>query len=90
MILPNHDISNKNPPKKEDRMREMNNTLTKFIIRILVGLYFVYLSVKLFGYADKSSEGLLLTIIGIIFLVASVAFIAYSLKTYLVSRKSLK
>ena len=35
----------------------MNNTLTKLITRVLVGLYFVYLSVKLFGSADNSSEG---------------------------------
>ena len=34
----------------------MNNTLTKLITRVLVGLYFVYLSVKLFGSVAIKKE----------------------------------
>jgi uncharacterized membrane protein len=69
----------------------MNNApdkeLTKLITRGLVSLYMIYLAVKLFGSGELSCKGFLFTIIGAIFLLVGVAFICYSIRSFIVSRK---
>ncbi|HBZ04038.1 MAG TPA: hypothetical protein DEO83_09535 [Lachnospiraceae bacterium] len=67
----------------------MDKDLTKLITRGLVALYLIYLSVNLIKANDPEKD-FLLTVIGVIFLLISVAFIIYAIRSYIVSRKLTK
>ena len=61
---------------------------TKLIMRSLVAAYLVYLAYKIFVSSEGSTNHvILLTIIGIIFLIAATLFGFYLIRQFIVSRK---
>ncbi len=67
----------------------MEKELTKLLTRGLVSAYLIYLSVNLI-ISKEPNSGFLLTIIGVIFLLSSIAFLIYAIRSYVASRKLTK
>ena len=67
----------------------MEKELTKLLTRGLVSAYLIYLSVNLIISKEPNSS-FLLTIIGVIFLLSSIAFLIYAIRSYVASRKLTK
>ena len=66
----------------------LNKNITKLITRGLVAIYIIYLAVNILTSGFSSDQGPLLTILGIIFLIAGVAFMVYAIREFIVSRRS--
>ena len=64
--------------------------LTKLITRALVAAYLIYLGYKIITSSSSTNSWFLLTVIGIIFLIAAVAFGFYMIRQFIVSKKSPK
>ena len=64
--------------------------LTKLITRALVAAYLIYLGYKIITSGSSTNSWFLLTVIGIIFLIAAVAFGFYMIRQFIVSKKSPK
>ena len=65
----------------------MDKEQTKFITRLLVSAYLLYLSYNLMISSKSSEQAVLLIIIGAIFLIASIGFIVYSIRKFIKSKK---
>ena len=65
----------------------MDKEQTKFITRLLVSAYLLYLSYSLIISSKGSEQAALLIIIGAIFLIASIVFIVYSIRIFIKSKK---
>ena len=64
--------------------------ITKLITRALVAAYLIYLGYKIITSGSSTNSWFLLTVIGIIFLIAAVAFGFYMIRQFIVSKKSPK
>lgn len=69
---------------------KFDEKLTKLITRALVVAYLIYLGYKIITSSSSTNSWFLLTVIGIIFLIAAVAFCFYMIRQFIVSKKSPK
>ena len=69
---------------------KFDEKLTKLITRALVAAYLIYLGYKILTSSSSTNSWFLLTVIGIIFLIAAVAFGFYMIRQFIVSKKSPK
>ena len=69
---------------------KFDENLTKLITRALVAAYLIYLGYKIITSSSSTNSWFLLTVIGIIFLIAAVAFGFYMIRQFIVSKKSPK
>ena len=69
---------------------KFDEKLTKLITRALVAVYLIYLGYKIITSSSSTNSWFLLTVIGIIFLIAAVAFGFYMIRQFIVSKKSPK
>ena len=69
---------------------KFDEKLTKLITRALVAAYLIYLGYKIITSGSSINSWFLLTVIGIIFLIAAVAFGFYMIRQFIVSKKSPK
>jgi threonine/homoserine/homoserine lactone efflux protein len=69
---------------------KFDEKLTKLITRALVAAYLIYLGYKIITSSSSTNSWFLLTVIGIIFLIAAVAFGFYMIRQFIVSKKSPK
>ena len=69
---------------------KFDEKLTKLITRALVAAYLIYLGYKIITSGSSTNSWFLLTVIGIIFLIAAVAFGFYMIRQFIVSKKSPK
>ncbi|SEQ24759.1 hypothetical protein SAMN02910369_01452 [Lachnospiraceae bacterium NE2001] len=67
---------------------EFNDRYTKLIMRGIVAAYLIYLAYKIILGGYSTNHVILLTIIGIIFLIAAVVFTFYMIRQFIVSRKT--
>ena len=66
---------------------DVNKNLTKLITRGLVCGYLVYLAILLIRSSQTSSHPVLFMIIGILFIVAVLAYVVYTVRAYIMGRK---
>ena len=69
---------------------KFDEKLTKLITRALGAAYLIYLGYKIITSSSSTNSWFLLTVIGIIFLIAAVAFGFYMIRQFIVSKKSPK
>lgn len=69
---------------------KFDEKLTKLITRALVAAYLIYLGYKIITSSSSTNSWFLLTVIGIIFLIAAVAFGFYMIRQFIMSKKSPK
>ncbi len=69
---------------------KFDEKITKLITRALVAAYLIYLGYKIITSSSSTNSWFLLTVIGIIFLIAAVAFGFYMIRQFIVSKKSPK
>jgi len=69
---------------------KFDEKLIKLITRALVAAYLIYLGYKIITSSSSTNSWFLLTVIGIIFLIAAVAFGFYMIRQFIVSKKSPK
>ena len=66
----------------------MDNVFTKLILRVLVAGYIIFMAVKLLTSTDTGDNQAVFTIIAVLFIFASGAFIVYSVLDYFKKKDS--
>jgi len=66
----------------------MDKDLTKLLARLLVAGYIIYLGFMILTGTEGSDQKIIFIIIGIFFLIADAAFIAYTIYSFIKSKKS--
>ena len=67
----------------------MDNVLTKLMLRVLVAGYIIFMAVKLITAKDTGSNSVVFMVIAVLFILAAVGFIIYSIMDYF-KRKDLQ
>ena len=66
----------------------MDNVFTKLLLRVLVAGYIIFMAVKLLTSTDTGDNHAVFTIIAVLFIFASGAFIVYSVLDYFKKKDS--